>query len=281
MPLMINSRQPVVTLLFGALLLVFGMSVFGLSPREATAQASAQAAPSGTATATKPSARTAAARGVDPRVALSKKMPDSKPEDFRPTSIPGVYEYAYGAIVVYLSADGRYLLRGDLLDLDADANLTENRRREQRMTMLAGAAEKDMIIFGTRDARHTVTVFTDIDCGFCRRFHEEIAKYNELGIRVRYLFFPAAGPDSEAWAKAETVWCSRNRQDALTRAKRGERLAAQKCASKVERDYELGEAMGLRGTPAIVLPNGEMLDGYLPPPLLARRLEAASPRSKP
>jgi len=229
------------------------------------------AAPAGA----KPSAKAGVAT-TDPRVALAKKMPDSKPEDFRPTPVPGVYEYALGAIVIYLSADGRYLFRGDLLDLEADANVTESRRREQRVKLLAQTPEKDMIVFGPRDARHTVTVFTDIDCGFCRRLHEEIGKYNELGIRVRYLFFPAAGPGSEAWSKAETVWCSRNRQDALTRAKRGERLAAQKCASKVERDHDLGESLGLRGTPAIVLPNGEMLDGYLPPPLLARRLDATS-----
>lgn len=226
----------------------------------------------------KPATRAAA---VDPRVTLASKMPGSKPEDFRPSAFPGVYEYALGAIVVYLSADGRYLFRGDLLDLESDVNLTENRRREQRVALLAQTQEKDMIVFGARDARHTVTVFTDIDCSFCRRFHDEIGKYNELGIRVRYLFFPGPGPGSEAWTKAETVWCSRNRQDALTRAKRGERLPVQKCASKVERDHDLGESLGLRGTPAIVLPNGEMIDGYLPPPLLARRLEAASPRNKP
>jgi len=121
-------------------------------------------------------------------------------------------------------------------------------------------------------------VFTDLDCGYCRKLHSEMAKYNELGIRVRYLFFPREGPDTESWDKAVSVWCSANRNDALTRAKKGETIKAAKCKpNPVQRDYELGQDVGLRGTPAIVLPDGDLLPGYVPPAMLAQRL---APESK-
>jgi thiol:disulfide interchange protein DsbC len=201
-------------------------------------------------------------------------MPGSKPEDFRPAPVAGLYEFAQGADVVYVSADGRHVIDGDIFELDSQANLTERRRREARLAMIAKVPESNMVIFGPRNARHTVTVFTDIDCGFCRKLHSEMAQYNELGIRVRYLFYPRSGPDTESWSKAEAVWCARDRNDAMTRAKKGETVKSAKCdASVVGNDYQLGQDTGLRGTPAIVLPDGEMLAGYLPPAMLIQRLQ--------
>ena len=94
-----------------------------------------------------------------------------------------------------------------------------------------------MLIFGPKDPRYTVTVFTDVDCAYCRRLHSQIAEYNRLGIRVRYLFYPRSGPNTDSWTKAEEVWCSDNRNDALTRAKLGEELKAKPCAGNpVARD---------------------------------------------
>lgn len=214
----------------------------------------------------------------DPRAALSKRMPGSKPEDFRPTAVPGLYEYARGADILYLSADGRFALDGDLYDLDSEQNISERRRREARLALLGKVPESSMLVFGPRSARHTVTVFTDIDCGFCRKLHSEMAQYNALGIRVRYLFYPRSGPDTDSWSKAVAVWCSPNRNDALTRAKNGETVRSGKCdASPVMRDYELGDEFAVQGTPAIIMPSGEMLPGYLPPPMLLKRLEPAAP----
>jgi thiol:disulfide interchange protein DsbC len=95
---------------------------------------------------------------------------------------------------------------------------------------------------------------------------------------VRYLFYPRSGPDTESWAKAVSVWCAPNRNDAMTRAKSGEAVRSPKCdASAVARDYELGDEFAVQGTPAIVMPNGELLPGYLPPPMLLKRLEPAAP----
>lgn len=227
-------------------------------------------------------AATVAAEGrsaADPRAELAKRIPGSKPEEFRPSVIGGLYEFTRGAQVLYVSADGKHVIDGDLFDLASEENLSERRRREARLKMLAGISDSQTVVFGGAGAKHTVTVFTDIDCGYCRELHAQIAKYNELGIRVRYLFFPRSGPETESWDKAVLVWCANNRNDALTRAKRGETLKNAKCAANpVARDYELGQDMGVRGTPAIILPNGDLLPGYVPPPMLAQRLATIAKR---
>jgi thiol:disulfide interchange protein DsbC len=208
---------------------------------------------------------------ADPRVEISKRFPGSRPEDFRASPLP---EYANGADLLYVSADGKFAIAGDLFDVANEDNLSEKRRRELRLALVSKVPETQMVIFGPRNARHTVTVFTDIDCAYCRKLHSEIARYNQLGIRVRYLFYPREGPDSESWAKAIAVWCSPNRNDAMTRAKKGENIGSPKCASNpVEKDYELGRDVGLRGTPAIVTAEGDLLPGYVPPDMLLKRLE--------
>jgi thiol:disulfide interchange protein DsbC len=175
-----------------------------------------------------------------------------------------------------VTSDGKYAISGDLYDLAGNTNLTENHRRETRAKLIAAIPESQMVIFGPRDPRYTVTVFTDVDCGYCRRLHSQIAEYNRLGIRVRYLFYPRTGPNTESWTKAEEVWCSSNRNDALTQAKRGLPLQAKPCADNpVARHYALGRDFDLQGTPAIVLPSGELVAGYVPPAVLAQRLQDA------
>ena len=212
----------------------------------------------------------------DMRASIASKLPGTKVEEVRPSPIAGVYEVAHGADIAYVSGDAKYVISGDLYDIAKNDNLTEARRRDTRLKLLADVPESEMLIFAPapQDTKYTVTVFTDVDCAYCRKLHSQIAEYNRLGIRVRYLFYPRSGPHTESWTKAESVWCSPNRNDALTRAKRGESLASKPCgATPVAREYELGQNFGLRGTPAIVLANGDMLPGYLSPPLLAQRVK--------
>ena len=131
-----------------------------------------------------------------------------------------------------------------------------------------------MLIFGPKDPKYTVTVFTDVDCGYCRKLHSQIADYNRLGVRVRYLLYPRTGPNTSSWTKAEQVWCSSDRNDALTRAKLGQELPAKPCSNNpVARSYALGQDFALDGTPAIVLTNGAMLPGYVPPDVLLKQLK--------
>jgi thiol:disulfide interchange protein DsbC len=211
---------------------------------------------------------------ADPRATIVKKIDGIKLEDVRMTPMTGIYEITRGADVTYASADGRYVIVGDLIDVDNDSNLSENRRRAIRVRMIDAVPETEMLVFSPKTPKYTITVFTDIDCGYCRRLHSQIAEYNRLGVRVRYLFFPRTGPNTESWYKAEAVWCSPNRNEALTRAKNGEDIKAPKCpADIVARDYELGHKLSVEGTPSIVLPTGELLGGYLPPAQLVQYLK--------
>jgi thiol:disulfide interchange protein DsbC len=141
--------------------------------------------------------------------------------------------------------------------------------------LLAEVPESSMVIFAAAQPKYTITVFTDIDCGFCRKLHSQIADYNRLGITVRYLAFPRTGPGTESWAKAQQVWCSPDRKTALTRAKLGEALHVARCDDPVAREYELGRALGISGTPGIFTSDGDMLPGYVPPDELLGELKGS------
>jgi thiol:disulfide interchange protein DsbC len=204
----------------------------------------------------------------DPRIQLAAKMPGVKPGELRATPVAGIYELAHEGEISYVTADGNYVFSGDLFQVTNTGdfpNLSENRRRDMRRQLMAVAPEQEMIIFGKPDAPHTVTVFTDIDCQWCQHLHAQIDEYNELGIRVRYLAFPRTGPATDSWYKAEAVWCAKDRNKALTGAKRGEPVARTSCASTVAGQYELGHEVGVNATPAVVFDNGELVPGYLPP----------------
>ncbi len=229
------------------------------------------AAPAGPKAAPQP--RSAAVSEAT-RAAVARRIPGVRAEDVRPSPVAGILEVARGAEIFYVTADARHVFAGDLYDIDAEQNVSDLRRREARSALLAGVPESQTIIFGPRDAKYTVTVFTDIDCGFCRKLHNEVPKYNELGIRVRYLFYPRSGPNTESWNKAVSVWCAKDRNDALTRAKRGEQIPEARCGkTPVERDFEIGQEMVVTGTPAIVLPNGDMVSGYRSAPALLTLLQ--------
>ena len=223
-----------------------------------------------------PAPATAPAGKPDPRAEIVKKVGGIKLEDVRITPVNGIYEVTRDADISYVSGDGRYAILGDMIDLDSDDNISEARRRGVRARMLDSIPESEMLVFAPKEpAKYTITVFTDIDCGYCRRLHSQIAEYNRLGIRVRYLFFPRSGPDTDSWHKAESVWCASNRNDALTRAKKGEAIDSPKCpADIIKRDYELGQKLAVEGTPAIFLASGEMLPVYAPPTQLAKYLKS-------
>ena len=214
---------------------------------------------------------------VDPRVEVAAKIPGAKPDELKATPIPGIYELTRGGDIAYVSSDGKYAITGDLYDMASEENLTEKTRRIERTKLISAVPESQMVVFTPKDPKYTVTVFTDVDCVYCRKLHSQIVEYNRLGIKVRYMAYPRTGPDTESWERAEQVWCSSNRGEALTRAKHGEDLPGPKqCAgSPVAREYAIGQEVGVRGTPAIVLETGELLPGYLPPAMLAKHLRGA------
>jgi thiol:disulfide interchange protein DsbC len=212
------------------------------------------------------------------RAKVSDVFSEIEPEHVRQSPVDGWYTIRKGAIIAYISSDGRYLLQGDLIDLDAEINLSEQDRNEARLDMLGAISTKDMIVFSPEVAKYTVTVFTDIDCTYCRRFHSQIDEYMAQGIEVRYLLYPRNGPAAESWAKAEQVWCADDRNEALTLAKLGRKLEARGCdTSIVHKHYATGQDVGLRGTPAIVLQDGTLVSGYLPPMELTEALASIKP----
>jgi thiol:disulfide interchange protein DsbC len=204
---------------------------------------------------------------------LAQILPDYKVDSIRETPIGGLYEVMMGPQVVYVSGDGRYMVQGRVVDLVKRKDLTEPRQAEARKRAVDGIGEDKMIIFAPKDYKHTVTVFTDIDCGYCRKLHSQIANYEAEGIRVRYVFFPRAGVGSDSFYKAVSVWCSADRQAALTEAKQGKDLPRKNCDNPVMEHMKVGESLGVSGTPAIILENGDMLPGYVPPKRLAAILD--------
>lgn len=204
---------------------------------------------------------------------LRAEFPEHEVSEIRKTPIKQLYEVILGGRIYYVSEDGRYLVRGDVIDLKRKANLTEERRKAIRQALLAQIKDEETIIFSPEKPKHTITVFTDIDCGYCRRFHAQIDEYLKRGVRVRYLFFPRAGKASNSYRKAVAVWCSDNRQEALTKAKRGEPIEIKTCPNPVDRHMELAERFGIEGTPMLVTEDGTVIPGYVPPERLAEFLD--------
>lgn len=207
---------------------------------------------------------------------MERRLPGLSLGDISETPVPGLYEVVIGQKIVYVTEDGRYLLQGTLIDLQQQENLTAPRLKKIKADVVAGLDEDKMVIFGPKDAKHTITVFTDIDCGYCRKLHSEIDQYNAKDIRVRYLFYPRAGVGSSSYDKAVSVWCADDRKQAMTLAKSGKPIEQRDCDNPVRDDLKLGEQMGVNGTPAILLDDGEMIPGYVPADRLIGILDAAA-----
>jgi thiol:disulfide interchange protein DsbC len=207
---------------------------------------------------------------------VSKMFQEIKPEHIQPSPIDGWYTVRKGAVVAYISADGRYLLQGDLIDLDTQVNLSESERNSARIEMMAAIPDDEMISFTPDEVKYSVSIFTDIDCAYCRRLHSQIDEYLAQSIEINYLLYPRSGPTSASWVKAEQVWCADDRNEALTLAKVDKNFDSHSCdSSMISKHYSLGKEVGLTGTPAIVMSDGTLMPGYLPPLALAERLAVA------
>jgi thiol:disulfide interchange protein DsbC len=207
------------------------------------------------------------------REAVSGLFDEIEPQHVMASPIEGWYMIRKGAIIAYISADGRYLLQGDLIDLDLQVNLSEASRDDARKAMMSEIPQENMIIFSPDEVKYSVAIFTDVDCTYCRRLHSQIDDYLAEGIEVRYLLYPRNGPRSKSWATAEQVWCSDDRNEALTLAKLDQEFDTHECdSSMVSNHYLIGQDVGLRGTPAIVFENGQLVSGYIPAQRLSEQL---------
>lgn len=209
---------------------------------------------------------------------VSERFPEIHAEHVFPGPLDGWYTIRKGAIIAYVSGDGRYLMQGDMIDLDEEVNLTERSRNEARRSLMSSYPEEQMIVFSPEEKRFSVAVFTDIDCTFCRRLHNQMDEYLAAGIEVRYLLYPRNGPTSPSWAKAEDVWCAADRNQALTAAKSDRDFDTRECNPEIiSTHYSMGQDVGLRGTPALVFPDGSLISGYLTPSQMVEALASMEP----
>jgi thiol:disulfide interchange protein DsbC len=199
------------------------------------------------------------------RQSMSKLLSGHPVSSVEPSPVPGIYEVMVGPQVYYVSADGKYLFSGKLFDVEKRADLTSPKEEKAKAEAIDAVGEDNMVIFSPKDPKYTISVFTDIDCGYCRKLHSQINEYNARGIRVRYLMFPRAGIGSDSYKKAVSVWCSDDRKAALTQAKSGAKVEEKTCDNPVASEYKLGQLVGVTGTPAIFLSDGQLVPGYVPP----------------
>ena len=203
---------------------------------------------------------------------LSRAFPEMTKATIKPAPVNGLYEVELDTQIFYATPDGKYLFMGDMVDLNGRTNLTEARRATLRMKMLNEVGEENMLVIGPANAKRTLTVFTDVDCGYCAMFHRDVPTLNKEGVKVRYLFFPRTGLGSESYKRAVAVWCAPDRAKAIGIAKAGGKIDMKTCANPVERHYHLGERLGVEGTPTIFVDDGKKFPGYLPPKQFLTRL---------
>jgi len=273
--------------IFLALLGVISLSACAQGPQSAgagkapgsQAATAGSAAPTGSvpkAAANTPEARAIAAiQALNPRVSIDK---------VRAAPIAGFREAIVQGQVVYVSDDGRYLFlpgpQGALYDVAARKDLSEQSLASVRKELLKTIPVSERIVFSPPNPKYTVSIFTDVECGYCRKFHSEIAEYNRQGIEVQYIAFPRMGLGSEDHRKMISVWCAPDRKKALTDAKNDRAVPARDCKNTVSMQYDVGQRAGLTGTPMIIAEDGTTVGGYLPPQQLREALERVAQGGK-
>jgi thiol:disulfide interchange protein DsbC len=207
------------------------------------------------------------------RNSLKVLLPGLVPDSVNDTPVENLYEVTFGTKLVYVTGDGRFLVQGKIIDLETRTELTEERLSKLKTAAMASLSEDTMLIYGPDEPKYTVTVFTDIDCGYCRKLHAEMDQYKAQGIRIRYLFYPRSGIESPSYDKAVSVWCADDRHHAMDEAKAGRNIDKRTCENPVAEHYALGQSFSIQGTPALVLDDGEVVPGYVPPAKLRQALD--------
>lgn len=222
-----------------------------------------------------------AARADDSDVAelrerLQEVDPSFEPDEIRPTEIDGLYEVVSGSNVFYVTGDGRFLLRGQVIDLENDRNLTAERRQQLVRRQIDSVGEENMLVYKSSQgpARHSITVFTDTTCPYCRQLHLGLMEMIEqYPVKVRYLLFPRAGLGARAADTMRNVWCAADPHEAMTAAKTGGKVAQrdENCETPIEQHFALGQRIGISGTPYLLV-DDHIVPGYRPNEELLRMM---------
>ncbi|MBU3057649.1 DsbC family protein [Pseudomonas indica] len=204
---------------------------------------------------------------------LTKLQPDLPIEAIAESPMPGLYQIQLkGGRMLYASADGQFVMQGYLFQLkdDKTINLTEEAEKVGVAKEINAIPVSEMVVFAPKEPKTHITVFTDTDCGYCQKLHSEVPELNRRGVEVRYVAFPRQGVGSHGYNGLVSVWCAKDRQEAMNKAKSRQELPPGNCENPVAKQFQLGQMVGVQGTPAIVLANGQMIPGYQPAPQLAK-----------
>ena len=207
---------------------------------------------------------------------LTKAFPKMEVTEIKASPVSGIYEVTAGSQIFYASGDGKYVFTGDMIDVAGRVNLSDQKRERTIVSAVDKLGADKMIVIGPKKPKHTVTVFTDIDCPYCQRFHQEVPALNAKGVQVRYIFYPRAGLESDSFKKSVAVWCAKDRGQAIGVAKSGGKLDMKTCANPVTEHFELAQSSGIQGTPALILDNGSVVPGYVPAEKLLTMFETKS-----
>lgn len=250
--------------------LMFALCLGGLSLSACAVQS--DAAPATTATVT-PAAREMV------KQALAKLAPNIRVDVIEPAPMPGFYQVIASGQMLYISADGKYMMHGDLIDLGRKQNASDDAWARFRKAELAKVPASDRIVYAPANPKYTISVFTDVNCGFCRALHEHIAAFNKAGIAVEYLAWPreglltTGGNSTPTYTEMASIWCAKDRKAAFTAATAGQAPAPLTCTNPVKDQFNLGVKLGVGGTPAIYGPDGRTLGGYVTPEQLLQALK--------
>ncbi|MBP7900566.1 MAG: DsbC family protein [Gammaproteobacteria bacterium] len=210
---------------------------------------------------------------------LVAQIPELADAKVSATPIPGLFSVQQGAFVFYSSADGQYVLRGDLLSLSDKRNLTEEAQQAFRVASLSRLSDKDTINYNPEKgkATHRITVFTDVDCPYCHQMHQMLPKLLDSGIAVRYVMYPRAGIDSPSYHKTVHAWCQRANKQELDQMMKGGSAPAKlsSCVNPIKQQFELANELGLQGTPSIILADGSLIPGLAPLDELVRLVKSS------
>ncbi len=196
---------------------------------------------------------------------LNDILPGYDDSAIKESPVPGLYEFIGDGKVLYISTDGRFIVNGSIVDMEKGTDLTEAAQSKLTLKLINNYDEKKMIVFpADGKTKHTITVFTDVDCPYCSMLHKEVPKLNKAGIKVRYLMYPRAGPGSPTFIKSVSTWCAEDQQEAIRIAKEGGDVPPKTCDNPVLEQYELGQKIGVTGTPTLILDDGKILPGFVP-----------------
>lgn len=210
--------------------------------------------------------------------AAVQRLAEVQIDSVSPSSLPGFYQVIASGQLVYVSADGKYMLNGDLVDLARRENLTDAGWADFRKSELAKVPAAQRLVFAPKQPKYRITVFTDVNCGYCRALHEHIGELNKAGVAVDYLAWPregvttTSGRNTPTYDEMTAVWCAADRQAAFTAAASGHAPKPTQCANPVKQQFELGVRLGVSGTPTIIDEDGRVLGGYVAPDKLLQML---------